>query len=270
MAARVSHLARLTLPVGLFLPLFGELSDPRAAVDLAVAAEAHGWEGVFVWDHMRYSPPVDAVADAWTVMAAIAATTSRIRIGPMVTPVPRRRSQVLLRATVTLDHLSNGRLVFGVGIGGDPGGELSLFGEELDARTRAGMLDETLRQLDAWWKGEAAAGVTMLPRPVQRPRIPVWVASRHPSRAPIRRAARWDGWFPIALPAPEALAEELAYALEHRTSDAPFDVAVQGLPDADPQPWITAGATWWLVRFDPFTVKAADVRAVIENGPPRR
>jgi hypothetical protein len=58
--------------------------------------------------------------------------------------------------------------------------------------------------------------------------------------------------------------------LEHRTSDAPFDVAVQGLADADPRPWVDAGATWWLVRFDPFTVTVSDVRAVVENGPPRR
>ena len=268
MAAGVSHLARLTLPVALFLPLFDDLADPRAVVDVAIAAEAKGWDGVFVWDHVRYSPPVDGVADAWTVLAAIATATQRVRIGPMVTPVPRRRPQVLLRATVTLDHLSNGRLVFGVGIGGDPGGELSLFDEELDARARGGMLDDTLQHLDAWWKGETAAGATMLPRPLQRPRIPVWVASRHPNRTPIRRAARWDGWFPIAVPTPDVLADELAYALEHRTSDAPFDVAVQGLPDADPRPWINAGATWWLVRFDPFTVNVADVRAVVENGPP--
>jgi hypothetical protein len=97
----------------------------------------------------------------------------------------------------------------------------------------------------------------------------VWAASRFPNRAPVRRAARWDGWFPIGLSHPDDLAQQLAYALEQRTTDAAFDVAVQGLADVDPKPWADAGATWWLVRFDPFTVTAAEVRAVVENGPPR-
>lgn len=257
------------MPVALFLPLFDALSDPRAVVDLAVAAEARGWDGVFVWDHLRYADPVREVADPWVVMAAIAQATATVRLGPMVTPVPRRRAQMLLRETVTLDHLSNGRLVFGVGIGGDPGGELSLFGEERDARARGVLLDRALDRLDRWWRGDEVDGATMLPRPVQQPRIPVWVASRYPNRAPLRRAARWDGWFPIALPGPDALASELEFVSNHRDGDAPFDVAVQGLADVDPRPWFDAGATWWLVRFDPFSVDVDDVRAVIDNGPPR-
>jgi len=248
--------------------LFDELSDPRVIVDLTVAAEARGWDGVFVWDHLRYDPPVREVADPWVVMAAMATATNRVRIGPMVTPVPRRRRQVLLRQTVTLDQLSNGRLVFGAGIGGDRGGELSSFGEEMDPRVRATMLDDALDELERWWRGEAVDGVDMLPRPVQRPRIPVWIASRYPHRAPIRRAARWDGWFPIGLPTPDALATELEYARGEALAPDSFDVAVQGLPDADPRPWFDAGATWWLVRFDSSGTKVSDVRAVIDNGPP--
>lgn len=253
----------------LFLPLFDELADPHVAVDLTVAAEARGWDGVFVWDHLRYRPPVEEVADPWTVMAAQALATDRVLLGPMVTPIPRRRPQVLARQTVTLDRLSNGRLVFGVGLGGDPGGELSLFGEELDPRARAQLLDDGLAKLDRWWKGEAVDDATLLPRPVQQPRIPVWVASRFPTKAPVRRAAQWDGWFPIGLERPEELVGLLEYAHEHRTATAPFDVALQGLPDDDPAPWAAVGATWWLVRFEPFGLRAADVGAVIENGPPR-
>lgn len=253
----------------IFIPLFDELFDPHVVVELTVEAEQRGWDGVFVWDHLRYRPPVEEVADPWVVMAAQAAATDRVRIGPMVTPIPRRRPQVLARQTVTLDHLSNGRLTLGVGIGGDPGGELSLFGEELDPKGRAGLLDGGLDRLDRWWRGEDVGGATMLPRPVQRPRIPVWVASRHPNKAPVRRAARWDGWFPIGFERPDDLADQRAYALEHRQDGGPFDVAVQGLPDVDPAPWVEAGATWWLVRFEPFGVSAADVRAVVENGPPQ-
>jgi alkanesulfonate monooxygenase SsuD/methylene tetrahydromethanopterin reductase-like flavin-dependent oxidoreductase (luciferase family) len=256
------------LPNALFLPLFDELADPHVVVELTVEAEAHGWDGVFVWDHLRYRPPVEEVADPWIVMAAQAAATERVLLGPMVTPVPRRRPQVLARQTVTLDHLSNGRLVFGVGIGGDPGGELTLFGEELDAKERARLLDEGLDHLKRWWQGEDVNGATLLPRPVQKPRIPVWVASRFPNRAPVRRAAQWDGWFPIGFEQPDDLVEMLVYAHEHRNADGPFDVAVQGLADDDPRPWFDAGATWWLVRFEPFDLHVADVRAVIENGPP--
>jgi len=257
------------LPIALFLPLFDELSDPHVAVELTVEAEERGWDGVFVWDHLRYRAPVEEVADPWTVMAAQAVATERVRIGPMVTPVPRRRPQVLARQTVTLDHLSNGRLVFGVGIGGDPGGELSLFGEELDPKQRAALLDDGLDRINRWWSGEEVDGATMHPRPLQEPRIPVWVASRHPNRAPVRRAARWDGWFPIGLDHADDLAAMLEYARAHRTSDEPFDVAVQGLPGSDPSPWFEAGATWWLVRFEPFGLEANEVRSVIEDGPPR-
>jgi hypothetical protein len=94
------------------------------------------------------------------------------------------------------------------------------------------------------------------------------VASRFPLKAPVRRAARWDGWFPIGLEEPDDLTDLLRYALEQRTTDAAFDVAVQGLPGADPRPWVERGATWWLVRFDPFAVTRDAVRAVIDAGPP--
>jgi alkanesulfonate monooxygenase SsuD/methylene tetrahydromethanopterin reductase-like flavin-dependent oxidoreductase (luciferase family) len=254
----------------LFIPLFDELSEPRVAVDIAVAAESAGWDGVFVWDHLMYRPPVERVADPWVVMSAMACATTRVALGPMVTPVPRRRPQVLARQTTTLDRLSNGRLIFGVGLGGDPGGELSRFDEEMDPRVRAKLLDDGLEHIDRWWRGEEANGVRMLPQPVQQPRIPVWVASRFPNRAPVRRAARWDGWFPIGAPSPDDLREQLAYAQELRGDDAgPWDVAVQGLHDADPAPWVEAGATWWLVRFEPFELPADHVRKVAEAGPPK-
>jgi alkanesulfonate monooxygenase SsuD/methylene tetrahydromethanopterin reductase-like flavin-dependent oxidoreductase (luciferase family) len=256
------------LPAALFLPLFDDLFDPHVVVDLAVEAERRGWDGVFVWDHLLYRPPVEHIADPWIVMAAIAQATERVRIGPMVTPLPRRRVQKLARETITLDHLSDGRLILGVGIGGNPGGELSSFGEELDPRERAQLLDAALDQLDRWWRGDDHDGVSLLPRPVQQPRIPVWVASRYPNLAPVKRAARWDGWFPIGLETPAQLVEQLDVVREHRAIEDGFDVAVQGLPGVDPAPWLAAGATWWLVRFDPFTVSGRDVRAVIESGPP--
>src|SRR3954451_16617010 len=126
----------------LFLPIFNELADPRVVARLAASAEEHGWDGVFVWDHIHYRSPADAVADPWITMAAIASTTERLLVGPMVTPVTRRRPQKLARETVSLDLLSGGRLVFGVGLGSDGSAEQTTFGESDDARVMAARLDE--------------------------------------------------------------------------------------------------------------------------------
>jgi hypothetical protein len=109
--------------------------------------------------------------------------------------------------------------------------------------------------------------VTFQPTPIQRPRVPVWVAGRWPNRRPLRRAARYDGYFPIDIDAPGQLAE-LVGELGERPSGGPFEVAVEGWPGDDPAPWGAAGATWWLVRFSPFDVDAAGVRDVIAAGPP--
>jgi alkanesulfonate monooxygenase SsuD/methylene tetrahydromethanopterin reductase-like flavin-dependent oxidoreductase (luciferase family) len=253
----------------IFIPLFDDLSEPRVAVDIAVAAEAAGWDGVFVWDHLLWDPPVERVADPWVVMSAIACATERVLIGPMVTPIPRRRPQKLVRETVTLDRLSGGRLVFGVGLGGDRGGEFSRFGEELDRRARADLLDDGLDRIVRWWAGAEVNGVTLRPPPLQS-RIPVWVGSRFPNRRPVRRAAKWDGWFPVDVPSPGALADMIGYGLQHRPPDAgPWTVAVQGLPGADPSPWADAGATWWLTRFSPADLLPAQVLEVTSAGPPR-
>jgi alkanesulfonate monooxygenase SsuD/methylene tetrahydromethanopterin reductase-like flavin-dependent oxidoreductase (luciferase family) len=130
---------------GLWLPLFEDLADPVVVAGLAAEAEEAGWQGVFVWDHLGWRAPVRQVADPWITLAAIAAATDRVRLGPMVTPLARRRPAKVARETATLDRLSGGRLVLGVGLGTDQsGGELSKTGEALDDRTRAAMLDESL------------------------------------------------------------------------------------------------------------------------------
>jgi alkanesulfonate monooxygenase SsuD/methylene tetrahydromethanopterin reductase-like flavin-dependent oxidoreductase (luciferase family) len=263
---------------GLFLPIFGELSDPRVTATLAAEAEAAGFDGVFVWDHVQYRAPASHVADAWITLAAIASATERVRIGPLVTPLPRRRPQVVARQAAGVDQLSGGRFVLGVGTGRDSARELSAFGEELDAAARGAMLDEALDVIEALWSGDEvrhrgdhylADGVTFLPAPVQRPRIPLWVAGRWPNRKPLHRAARYDGYFPIDLDEPAQLGELLDELGEVREGDGgPLEVAIEGWPGDDPTPWAAAGATWWLLRFSPFDVTAAAVRAVVADGPP--
>jgi len=262
---------------GLFLPIFGELSDPRVSAGLAAEAEDAGFDGVFVWDHVQYRAPATHVADAWITLAAMAVATERVRIGPLVTPLPRRRPHVVARQATAIDQLSAGRLVLGVGTGRDSARELSAFGEELDHGTRGEMLDEALDVVSALWSGGevrhegdhyVADRVTFHPTPVQRPRVPLWVAGRWPYRKPLDRAARYDGYFPIDLEAPGQLAELVGELRGRRSSAAPFEIAVEGWPGDDPAPWAAAGATWWLIRFSPFDVDAAAVRGVIGDGPP--
>jgi len=180
---------------GLYLAPFDELADPRLLIDLARAAEFVGWDGVFLWDRIAYPPRERAVADPWVALSAIASATDTLRFGPMVTPLARRRVQKLARETVTLDHLSSGRLTLGVGLGNAD--DLGPFGEAVDPRERGRLLDEGLDRLGRFWSGG------FQPLPLQRPRIPVWVAASWPNRRPVQRAVRWDGLFPIELPGPE-------------------------------------------------------------------
>ena len=243
---------------GIFVAPFDELCEPALVAELAARAEAKGWDGFFVWDHVAYRAPVRAVADPWVTLAAIAVATSRVRIGPMVTPVARRRPHQLARETVTLDRLSGGRLVLGVGLGSDRTGEFdpARFGEEGDPRERAKLLDDGLEKLLGYWDGGFE------PPPLQQPRIPVWVASRWPHRRPLRRAARFDGVFPIDLPGPEALAETVA---ETGRGEG-FAVVVTNPAGTDPAPWAQAGATWCLTGFG-MQPGLDEVRAAIDAGP---
>ena len=263
---------------GLWLPLFDELADPVAVAGLAAEAEEAGWHGVFVWDHLRWQAPVRQVADPWITLAAIAAATERVRLGPMVTPLARRRPAKVARETATLDRLSGGRLVLGVGLGSDDfGNELSKTGEELDDRRRAAMLDESLEVLAAAWSGEtvhhhgqhyAVGGIQFLPRPVQRPGVPVWVGALPGRVRPLRRAARHDGLVPVNLDHPDQLAEMVAAIDDLREdSAAPYDVAVCLPFGTDPRPYAEAGATWWMPELDPDTVSRDQVRSMVRDGP---
>jgi len=264
----------------LWVPLFDELADPLAVARLAAEAEQAGWHGFFVWDHVRWREPVAQVADPWITLAAVAAATETVRIGPMVTPLARRRPVKLARETVSLDQLSGGRLTLGAGLGSDRfGAEFSMTGEELDDAVRARMLDECLELLTTAWSGEelrhrgehyTADGIRFLPRPVQRPGIPVWVAGFPGKVRPMRRAARYDGFFPVNLEHPDQLAEAVARVSGLRAEagrDTPYDVAIALPAGTDVAPYATAGATWWLAEFPPERVSLDEIRGVLRDGP---
>lgn len=234
-----------------YLPNFGHFGDARTVANLARDAEQAGWDGFFIWDHVTigaWAGPNKPFVDPWVALTAAAMQTERIRLGAMVTPLPRRRPWKVARETVSLDHLSGGRLVFGVGIGLGLE-EWDHLGEEADLKVRGAMLDEGLDVLNGLWSGKPfsydgvhyhVAESTFLPAPVQQPRIPVWVAAFSESKKPLRRAARWDGLFPLAQGANGGKLDQLRrmidYTLEQRTSSDPFDIVYLGhsTPDDDP------------------------------------
>ena len=275
---------------GILAPNFGDYSDPRVLADLAGEAEETGWDGFFVFDHLLSGADRVGVGDPWISLAAIATRTNRIRIGPMVTPLARRRPWKLARETVTLDRLAAGRLTLGVGLGGPPEREFETFGETGGMRVRAGMLDESLDVLTGLWTGESFSydgahyrlrDALFQPPPVQSPRIPIWVGAKWRNRAPLRRAARWDGVFPIPHGderiTPDILREVVAYVKEQRANDSPFDVIVADHIGERDRPGVAstisayaeAGLTWWLERVGGQWVGSLkQTRSQIRRGPP--
>lgn len=262
----------------LWLPLFDDLADPMLVARLAAAAEEAGWHGFFVWDHLRWRAPVRRVADPWITLAAIATSTERLRLGPMVTPLARRRPAKVARETATLDGLSGGRLILGVGLGSDRfGSELSKTGEQINDRRRAEMLDESLGILTTAWSGQTVnhrgehytvSGIDFLPQPAQRSGIPVWVAVTPGNVKPLRRAAGHDGVFPVNLTHPDQLAEVVAIIDGIRTdSTAHYDVAVATPPGRDPMPYRHVGATWWMPEIAPEAISLDQVWGILRDGP---
>jgi alkanesulfonate monooxygenase SsuD/methylene tetrahydromethanopterin reductase-like flavin-dependent oxidoreductase (luciferase family) len=273
---------------GLDIATGSDFCDPRALADLAAEAEQAGWDGFFVWDVLFEEGTMDApIADPWVTLSAVAVATRRIRIGAFMTPLARRRPWMVARETATLDHLSNGRLIFGAGLGYQAL-EFAPFGEETDPKIRAEKFDEGLTIVSGLWSGEpfSFAGkhyqidkVTLLPRPVQQPRIPVWIAGYWPNRKPFRRAARWDGLYVGTyttdgrLLTPEDFREMVAYVKKHRAGSEPFEVAVSGVTPLDREkgaeivrPYADAGATWW-IELSEETL--AEMRERVRSGPPR-
>jgi alkanesulfonate monooxygenase SsuD/methylene tetrahydromethanopterin reductase-like flavin-dependent oxidoreductase (luciferase family) len=267
------------------VPNFGEYADPRLTAELARNAEEAGWDGFFVWDHINAAfEPGSPMADPWVLLTTIALATERIRIGTMVTPLARRRPWKLARETVTIDRLSGGRLILGVGLGFPPDLEFAAVGEESDDRRRAQKLDEGLDVLTGLWSGEpfsysgrhySVSEVQFLPTPVQQPRIPIWVAQMYPYRRPLRRAARWDGLVPMhetdMFPTPAQVDEVVAFARSCRSDNGPFDVNVPILLPADRsgtgqlvRDYGAAGATW--LQVGAWSIE--ELRAQIETGPP--
>ncbi|CAN5275743.1 hypothetical protein BH23ACT9_BH23ACT9_31270 [soil metagenome] len=271
---------------GVTIANHGDYADPSLLADLAVAAEDTGWEGVFVWDHIARSGQ-PAMTDPWIALAAIATLTARVRIGPMVTPLARRRPWKVAREVTALDHLSAGRVTLGVGLGVHAE-EFDAVGEEADPRRRAAMLEESLTLLRGFWSGQPVThegehytvdGITHQPTPVQ-PHLPIWVAGVWPNRRPMARAARFDGAFPIADGGmtPTLFGEVAAFIAEQGEGSVPtagYDLVHEGLSAAGEEgaalaaTYADAGVTWWLERLRPEQRTPAQALERIAAGPPR-
>lgn len=229
---------------------FGTYADPLAVVRLARTAEAAGWDGFFVWDHLAFvwGPPS---ADPWVTLAAVAAATRGLTLGTAVTPLPRRRPQVVAQQVATLERLNGGRVVLGAGLGGNES-EFTRFGDDFDPRRRARLLDDGLELVRTLWPG------------------PIWIGGN--SGPALRRASRWDGWIPNSLE-PHRITmspEELSAKVAAIGRDDAFDVAVNGYSQADddtPRAYLEAGATWWLENLHDQRSPFEEALGRVEAGP---
>ena len=268
---------------------------PRGDVDtivaMAIEAEEAGWDGIFYWDGI-YIESMGEMYDPWVVLAAIALRTQHIRIGAVLTPPSRRRPWKLARETVTVDHLSHGRLVLPVGLGALDDGGFSKVGEVTDRKVRAQLLDEGLEILTGLWSGQSFSfhgrhyhvdEMTFLPPPVQKPRIPIWVVGAWPRTKSMQRVLRYDGLLPTKINpdgsggevTPDDIRAMKAYIAEHRTQTTPFDIVWEGETPGDDyneardiiKPYVDAGITWWMESR--WSIEDIDViRTRIRQGPP--
>ncbi len=281
---------------GLTLPNGGAWHDARDLADLARTAEEAGWDGVFLEDYIVWQNNQQAAThDPWVLLAAMADRTQRVKLGTTVTPLARRRPWKVAREAATLDQLSGGRVILGVGLG-DTGqhvmNDMSLthFGEELRPRARAAMLDEALTVIAGLWSGEPFSfsgehyhvqEVAFQPRPVQRPRIPIWVGGGFPLKGPTQRAARWDGACLYKAKdhylQPDDIRALRAIVRQQRGTLDGYDIVVGGsAPDADQgkqraymQSLAEAGLTWWVDYVSPDAHELDEARRIIARGPLR-
>lgn len=275
------------------LPNGRKSGNPRKLAEFAQLAEASGWDGVFLEDYVIWQGHNDAPTyDPWVCLAAMAMATESVRLGTMVTPIARRRPWKLAKEAVSLDHLSGGRLILGIGVGETKiDSSFRRFGEATDVILRAAMVDEALELLSKLWSGEEVTfagrfyhvdGARLLPKPLQRPRIPIWIGGVWPLHGPVQRAMRWDGACLYKRSSdgdftPKDVADIVAMARARPKGSTTFDVVVghacwQRAKDAEQErayiaSLAEAGATWWSEYISPESERV--MRRYIEEGPLR-
>ena len=267
--------------------------DVHSIPEMAQEAEEAGWDAVFIPDCISIETPTvppQPFYDPWVMLALMTARTQRIRLGTLLTPPSRRRPWKLARETSTLDQASHGRLILPVGLGAaaDDAGFYSV-GEVMDIKERAQLLDESLEILTGLWSGQPfhydgkhyhIHNMTLLPAPVQSPRIPIWVVGVWPRTKSMQRVLRYDGLIPQKSNneplTPQDVRAIKRYIDEQRTLTTPFDIVIEGETPGDDQDrahsivkeWLDASATWWIeARWG--ATSTDEVRARIRQGPPQ-
>lgn len=270
----------------LSLPNGGPSGDARTLSELAHLAEEAGWDGVFLEDYIVFqSQDGTPTYDPWIALAAMTMRTEHIKLGIKVTALARRRPWKVAREAVTVDHLSKGRFILGIGLGNGTDMDIAAFSEEAADLKRAKMLDEALEILTGLWSGQPfsyqgtyyhVSEVTFLPRPYQTPRIPIWIGGKWPKKGPMRRAARWDGACPYIGRewVPEDVRAVKAYIDSQRTSSTFYDIAISGSRSGNPAQdkvvrasLAEAGVTWYGEYVPPANLD--EMRAAIGHGPLR-
>ncbi|MQG39115.1 MAG: LLM class flavin-dependent oxidoreductase [SAR202 cluster bacterium] len=270
---------------GIDIPNFEPFHNLEVIKQLAIEAEHYEWDGFFIWDHMWLGMDI-AFVDPWVALTVIATVTKSIRFGTMVTPIPRRRPWKLARETVSIDVLSNGRLILGVGSGWPPELEFAPFSETVDNAKRGETLDEGLDVLTGLWKGQPFSyegryfninEVTFKPTPVQTPRIPIWIGGMWPNKKPFIRASKWDGVFPISKSekpvSPKEIIEIKSFICRQSHPKQQYDIVAAGISNKNTKEqnvllksYKKAGATWWIESLEQCKTPE-DALQIIKNGP---
>ncbi len=265
---------------GVSIANFGVSSNPQDYVNLAQGVEAAGWDGFFLWDHINWREGIVNL-DPWILLSAIATETEKVLIGPLVTPLPRRRPQKVARESLTLDHLSKGRFVFGVGLGWPPKKEYGDFGEPVGINIRAKMLDEGLKVITGLWSGTpldfqgehyTVTCAQFKPKPYRKEGIPIWVAGTWPKKGPFQRAAKYNGIVPMGIQTGKKFSDMMEYVNKYRKPSKTFDWVSSTSYISGPKrdriakEFRDAGATWYIESWGTQSMEKQLPR--IKRGPP--
>jgi alkanesulfonate monooxygenase SsuD/methylene tetrahydromethanopterin reductase-like flavin-dependent oxidoreductase (luciferase family) len=274
---------------GIYIANYGITNDPQDYIELAILSENIGWDGFFLWDHVFFSSnKTQPFLDPWILLSAIAVKTKRIKLGTTVTPLARRRPWIVAKEVSTLDHLSKGRIILGVGLGAES--DFSNFGENTDPLIRSKKLDESLQILNGLWANKPFTfkgkyfnikEVDFFPKPFQE-KIPIWVGGNWPNKKPFQRAAQYDGVFPLKAGSDDALSpneysEIIKYIKQRRSSVDSYDIIKPfistGLKKEDDWSFKTnflnIGITWFVELIYPGRDSLDNIKKIISRGPPR-
>ncbi len=271
---------------GIYIANYGISNDPQDYIDLAILGENNGWDGFFLWDHVFLSSnKTQPFLDPWIILSAVAVKTKRIKLGTTVTPLARRRPWIIAKQVSTLDHLSKGRMILGVGLGIDL--DFSNFGENTDLLIRSEKLDESLHILKGLWANKPFTfkgkhfnikEVEFFPKPFQD-KIPIWVGGHWPNfKKPFQRAAQYDGVFPLKMGGDENLSpndykEIIQYLKQYRSSFDSYDIikpiVTTGIKEEDEwiNDYLNIGITWFVESMWPERDSLDNFKKIIARGP---